>query len=122
MTLQELHRQYFEYYSDLYEAKMLLPHRQYEVMVKAIYNDYCNELDIVVGEKQLEVGRFMYELKFKLRNYLPKRMLLISNKVAKVMTKQLKAAFLKELEAMQQGSIAQPPEEQKPELPARPGS
>ena len=101
MNVHELNTKYFEYYGDLFEAKPLLPEIQYEASKMSLYNDFCREAEIVVGERELEIGQYVFELRFKLRNYLPRRRFLRWNKFAKKMLKRLKAEFLAEIAVME---------------------
>lgn len=101
MTLQELNEKYFELYSDLYAAKPYLPTKQFETMYKALFEDYCIELETVVGEKELATGYARFTLHFKLKNYLPRRVFLCLNKIAKRTLKRLKAEFIAELAEME---------------------
>ena len=100
MTLKELNEKYFELYSNLYAAQPYLPAKQFETMYKALFNDYCKELEVVVGEKELATGQSVFELRFRLSNYLPRRLLFFRNNIARRMIKQLKAEFMAELTAM----------------------
>lgn len=100
MTIQELNDKYFSLYGDLFAAKNLLPKSQYETTARALFNDYCQELEVVVGEKELQVGQYIFELRFRLKNYLPRGFLFFRNKFARRLLKQLKAEFLAELSAM----------------------
>lgn len=100
MTLKELNEKYFELYSNLYAAQPYLPAKQFETMYKALFYDYCKELEVVVGEKELATGQSVFELRFRLSNYLPRRFLFFRNKIAKRMIKQLKAEFMAELADM----------------------
>ena len=102
MTLKELNEKYFELYSNLYAAQPYLPAKQFETMYKALFYDYCKELEVVVGEKELATGQSVFELRFRLSNYLPRRFLFFRNKIAKRMIKQLKAEFMAELATMEQ--------------------
>ena len=102
MTLKELNEKYFELYSNLYAAQPYLPAKQFETMYKALFYDYCKELEVVVGEKELATGQSVFELRFRLSNYLPRRFLFFRNKIAKRMIKQLKAEFMAELADMEQ--------------------
>lgn len=102
MTLAELNEKYYEHYSNLYAAQPYLPAKQFETMYKALFNDYCKELEIVVGSKELVIGQTVFELRFRLKNYLPRRFLFFSNKVARQMLKRLKAEFLADIAVMAQ--------------------
>lgn len=101
MQINELNDKYYVLYGELYEAKAVLPVKQYETMCKALYEQYCRELEVVVGKINLETGRDVFELRFKLRNYIPRRRWFFRwNKIAKVLLKKFKAEFLKELNAL----------------------
>jgi len=104
MTLAELNEKYYEHYSNLYAAQPYLPEKQFETMYKALFNDYCKELEVVVGEKELATGQSVFELRFRLKNYLPRGFLFFYNKVARRMLKRLKAEFLADIAVMKQAT------------------
>lgn len=101
MRIDELNNKYFELYSDLYAAQPVLPAKQFEAMSKALSAEYGKELEVVVGQKALEAGRSVFELRFKLKNYLPRRRLFFWwNKTAKALLNRYKAEFAAELERL----------------------
>ena len=104
MEIGELNEKYFGLYGDLYYNRSLLTSKQYEVMSKALYTEYAKELEVVVGDKSLKVGRSVFELRFKLRNYLPHRRLFFWwNKTAKMLLQRYKTEFLEELKRLLEG-------------------
>lgn len=101
MRIDELNNKYFELYSDLYAAHPVLPEKQFEAMSKALSAEYAKELEVTVGQKALGVGKSVFELRFKLKNYLPRRRLFFWwNKTAKMLLKQYKMEFAEELKRL----------------------
>ena len=64
MQINELNDKYYVLYGELYEAKAVLPVKQYETMCKALYEQYCRELlaEILsranVSESEPEAGEY----------------------------------------------------------------
>lgn len=52
MTLQELNREYFELYGELYNARTLLPPKQYKATVEALQKAYADDLERVLLVKE----------------------------------------------------------------------
>ena len=106
MTLQELNNTYFELYGDLYEARSLLSDKQYKITSEALLESYKDDLEVCLQQKALAVGRERFELRFKVRNWLPRRVFLFwNNKVAKQLLKTYVADFEAELKRLEENAI-----------------
>lgn len=101
MTIEALNDKYFASYGDLFSNRSVLTEKQYDVMTKALLQQYLEELDVSVTERLLEVGRDTFELKFKSKMYVPRRGFFGYNKIAKRLLKQYKAEFLTALQALE---------------------
>lgn len=102
MTLQELNREYYEIYGDLYNARSLLPPKQYKAITEALQKAYADDLERVLLTKELSVGRKRFELRFKAHNWLPRRKCLFWwNPVAKLLNKRFIALLTAELERLE---------------------
>lgn len=102
MTLQELNREYFELYGELYNARTLLPHKQYKATVEALQKAYADDLERVLLVKELSVGRERFELRFQVHNWLPRRRFVLWwNKVAKALTRRYTAELTAELQRLE---------------------
>ena len=101
MTIEALNDKYFASYGDLFSNRSVLTEKQYDVMTKALLQQYLEELDVSVTERILEVGRDTFELKFKSKMYVPRRGFFGYNKIAKRLLKQYKAEFLTALQALE---------------------
>lgn len=102
MTLQELNREYYEIYGDLYNARSLLPPKQYKAITEALQRAYADDLERVLLTKELSVGRKRFELRFKAHNWLPRRKCLFWwNPVAKLLGKRFIAQLTAELERLE---------------------
>lgn len=98
MTLKELNNKYFELYGDLYQARALLTDKQYKLTAEALLMSYKDDLDVCFAEKALAVGRERFELKYKVRNWLPHRVFVFwHNKIGKKLLKKYLADFEAEL-------------------------
>ena len=102
MTLQELNREYFELYGELYNARTLLPHKQYKATVEALQKAYADDLERVLLTKELSIGRERFELRFQVHNWLPRRRIVLWwNKVAKALTRRYTAELTAELQRLE---------------------
>lgn len=101
MTIEMLNDKYFALYGALFSNRGLLTGKQYDVISKALLQQYLEELDVSVTERLLEVGRDTFELKFKSRMYVPRRGFFGYNRIAKRLLKQYKAEFLTSLQALE---------------------
>lgn len=102
MTLQELNREYFELYGELYNARTLLPNKQYKATVEALQKAYADDLERVLLVKELSVGRERFELRFQVHNWLPRRRFVLWwNKVAKALTRRYTAELIAELQRLE---------------------
>lgn len=119
MTLQELNREYFGLYGELYNARTLLPHKQYKATVEALQKAYADDLERVLLTKELSIGRERFELRFQVHNWLPRRRFVLWwNKVAKALTRRYTAELTAELqrletEAQKAESVLEPSQIQK---------
>ncbi len=102
MKLRELNNEYFELYGDLYQARALLSDKQYKLTSEALLTSYKEDLEVCVQEKALAVGKERYELRYKVRNWLPrKRFLFFNNRIAKTLLKKYLADFEAELRRLE---------------------
>ena len=92
-SLKELNAEYYELFNDLDDASPSLPEEMYDIVAKVIKHRYLEDLDINQTEHMLLVGEQNFELKFKARYYLPRRVWLRWNKMAKALLSDYKAAF-----------------------------
>ena len=100
MTIQEINEKYIELYNDLYLARAVLPDVQYNSMHKALHKQYSEDIKICLDNIKLETGRSNFELKYKLKKYLPRGTFIFANRVARGLLKKFKQEFLLELKAL----------------------
>ncbi len=93
MDLNQLNQKYYYLFNDLFDASPALPERHYNTVAKILEQQYIEELDICLTENILEVGVKNFELKFRAKNYLPRRVWLRWNKMAKALLSDYKADF-----------------------------
>lgn len=94
---RDLNNHYFELFSDLDSCREVLPEKQYKEMADALMASYKRELEVIVGQKELETARDVFELRYRLKNYVPRRNFLFWNKVAKAIRKECLREFEKYL-------------------------
>lgn len=99
--IKTLNEKYFVLFSDLKEALEWIPEKQYEFMAKVLYQQYAEELDICLTERELEVGLDNFKLKFRSRMYVPRRSFFGYNKIARRLLKQFKAEYLTALKQLE---------------------
>lgn len=128
MNLEQLNQKYYYLFNDLFDASPALPERHYNTVAKILEQQYLEELDICLTENILEVGVKNFELKFRARNYLPRRAWLRWNKMAKALLSDYKADFKvfldswtnsrkKQHEPIQEVKADDPPKEDSTNLP-----
>lgn len=93
MDLAKLNVKYYHLFNDLFDASPALPERHYTTVAKVLEQQYLEELDICLTEIALTVGVKNFELKFRAKNYLPRRVWLRWNKMAKALLSDYKAEF-----------------------------
>ncbi len=107
MKLRELNNEYFELYGDLYQARALLSEKQYKMTSEALWAAYKEDLEVCVQEKALAVGKERFELRYKVRNWLPHRQFIFFyNRMAKKLLKKYLAEFQAELERLDKEQAA----------------
>lgn len=107
MNLRDLNNEYFELYGNLYQARALLTDKQYKMTADALLSAYKDDLEVSIMEKSLAVGRERFELRYKVRNWLPHRFLFFWNKLAKRLLKQYVADFEAELKRLEEATTPQ---------------
>lgn len=107
MTLFELHHKYYALYDDLKKAQdsANMSTEQYKAMAANIKRDYDQDVKDYQDEQLIAMGMKRFELKFKVRMYLPRRWLFFWwNPVAKKFLKQLKAEFMSYLATLEKNT------------------
>lgn len=94
MKLDDLNRKYFALYDELYHAQRFLTEKQFDVMSKTLQQQYSEELEVTLMEKAIDIGKNTFELRFKSRMYVPRRVWFCYNKIAKKLLKQYQAEFM----------------------------
>lgn len=120
MKLRELNNEYFELYGDLYQARALLSDKQYKLTSEALLTAYKEDLEVCVQEKALAVGKERFELRFKVRNWLPcRRFVVFWNRMARKLLKKYLAEFQAELERLdkEQSAASKAQERENSNLP-----
>ncbi len=102
MNIEALHQRYYLLFNDLDEASPALPEQQYAAMAKVLQKLYFEDLETAMKERLLEVGVKEFELKYRTRNYVPRRSLLRWNRMAKALLADYKAEFNNFLESLKQ--------------------
>lgn len=98
MELGKLNEKYYYLFNDLFDASPALPERHYNIVAKVLEQQYLEELDICLTETALAVGVKNFELRFHAKNYLPRRVWLRWNKMAKALLSDYRAEFKKFLD------------------------
>lgn len=107
MVLSELNQKYYYLFNDLDDASPALPERQFDIMAKVLQQQYLEELDTCLTEQSLVVGVENFELKFRAKHYLPRRVWLRWNKMAKALLNDYKAEFEKFLQGLKASKKSQ---------------
>lgn len=91
--LRELNAEYYSLFNDLFDAAPALPERHYTTVAKVLEQQYLEDLDIYLTERAISVGVENFGLKFRAKNYLPRRVFLCWNKMAKALLNDYRAEF-----------------------------
>lgn len=109
---RDLNDHYFDLYSALDACRDVLPPKQYETMANALKRAYDKDLEVILGQKELETAQSTFELRYRLRHYVPRRYLFGWNRVARAMKRECLREFRAYLEdLMHRGD---PPEDTAP--------
>lgn len=90
---QTLNQKYFELFSALFDCRAVLPPKQYETMANALKRAYNKDLEVILGQKELETAQSTFELRYRLRHYVPRRCLFGWNRVARAMKRECLREF-----------------------------
>ena len=106
---RDLNNRYFDLFSDLDACRAVLPTKQYETMANALRRAYDRDLEEILGQKELETARSTFEMRYRLRHYVPRRSLFGWNRVARALKKECLREFREYL--AQLTSVPPEPEE-----------
>ena len=90
---RDLNNRYFELFSELDACRAVLPAKQYETMANALRRAYDRDLEEILGQKELETARSTFEMRYRLRHYVPRRSLFGWNRVARALKKECLREF-----------------------------
>lgn len=112
----DLNNHYFELFSDLDACSSVLPPEQYKTMATALKRAYDRDLEVVLGQKELETAQSTFELRYRLRHYVPRRSIFGWNRVARAMKKECLRQFREYLKCFDrlEDPAATPPDEPAP--------
>lgn len=109
---RDLNDHYFDLYSALDACRDVLPPKQYETMANALKRAYDKDLEVILGQKELETAQSTFELRYRLRHYVPRRYLFGWNRVARAMKRECLREFRAYLEDLTRRG--DPPEDTAP--------
>ena len=95
---RDLNDHYFDLYSALDSCRDVLPPKQYETMANALKRAYDKDLEVILGQKELETAQSTFELRYRLKHYVPRRFLFGWNRVARAMKRECLREFRAYLE------------------------
>lgn len=99
-----INKKYFELFSELYQSHTFLPQKVYEQMCTVLHREYMREIELAVNDNVIDAAVYAFEQKYKLKRYVPKRLFLRWNKVAKVLLTNYEVEFLAMLEDLKKGA------------------
>lgn len=114
---RDLNDHYFDLYSALDACRDVLPPKQYETMANALKRAYDKDLEVILGQKELETAQSTFEMRYRLRHYVPRRSLFGWNRVARALKKECLREFRKylaQLTSVPPEPAADPPEDTAP--------
>lgn len=94
--LEELNERTYELFARLESNSEFLSEKQYTYMANALYEQYKKSYEKLNAEDSIEYRTTMYHLKEVIKLYVPRTFLGFRNKMAKVITAEIKEEFIKE--------------------------
>lgn len=119
MTIYELNEKYFELYSRLNENREFVSANAYKAMSRALDKQYDDELHTLTGSLMLDTAEADFIQRYRIRKYIPRRLIFGYNRIGKAFMRRCKADFREYLAAVLAETSSPPPEkpDRKPEEP-----
>ena len=118
MTIYELNEKYFELYSRLNENREFVSATAYKAMSRALDKQYDDELRTLTGSLALDTAEADFIQRYRIRKYIPRRLIFGYNRIGKAFMRRCKADFRDYLAAVL-AEVSPPPPEDPPEKPDR---
>ena len=119
MTIYDLNEKYFELYSRLNDNREFVSATAYKSMSRALDKQYDDELRTLTGSLALDTAEADFIQRYRIRKYIPRRLIFGYNRIGKAFMRRCKADFREYLAAVLAES-APPPPEDPPEKPEEP--
>lgn len=119
MTIYDLNEKYFELYSRLNDNREFVSATAYKSMSRALDKQYDDELRTLTGSLALDTAEADFIQRYRIRKYIPRRLIFGYNRIGKAFMRRCKADFREYLAAVLAESAPPPPEDppQEPEEP-----
>ena len=119
MTIYDLNEKYFELYSRLNDNREFVSANAYKAMSRALDKQYDDELRTLTGSLALDTAEADFVQRYRIRKYIPRRLIFGYNRIGKAFMRRCKADFREYLAAVLAESAPPPPEDppQEPEEP-----
>lgn len=122
MTIYDLNEKYFLLYSRLNDNREFVSVNAYKAMSHALDKQYDNELRMLTGALALDTAEADFIQRYRIRRYIPRRLLFGYNRIGRAFMRRAKAEFRDYLVSVlsdalttdpteEQLSTQQPPEE-----------
>lgn len=118
MTIYDLNEKYFELYSRLNDNREFVSAMAYKSMSRALDKQYDDELRTLTGSLALDTAEADFIQRYRIRKYIPRRLIFGYNRIGKAFMRRCKADFREYLAAVLAES-APPPPEDPPQTPDR---
>lgn len=111
MTIYELNEKYFELYSRLNDNREFVSANAYKAMSRALDKQYDDELRTLTGSLALDTAEADFVQRYRIRKYIPRRLIFGYNRIGKAFMRRCKADFREYLAAVLAESAPPPPED-----------
>lgn len=115
MTIYDLNEKYFELYSRLNDNREFVSANAYKSMSRALDKQYDDELRTLTGSLALDTAEADFIQRYRIRKYIPRRLIFGYNRIGKAFMRRCKADFREYLAAVLAESAPQPPEDPPPQ-------
>ena len=110
MTIYDLNEKYFELYSRLNDNREFVSATAYKSMSRALDKQYDDELRTLTGSLMLDTAEADFIQRYRIRKYIPRRLIFGYNRIGKAFMRRCKADFREYLAAVLAESAPPPPE------------
>ncbi len=113
-TIYDLNEKYFELYSRLNDNREFVSVNAYKAMSHALDKQYDDELRTLVGSLALDTAESDFIQRYRIRKYIPRRLIFGYNRIGRAFMRRAKAEFRDYLASVLADALPPEPAEDPP--------